>query len=50
MSHFEWVNLTHNSFGLMEGRRRERRNQTIATTLERMIGKAVSSQYARRIY
>lgn len=32
-------NLTHVPFGLMERRRRERRNQTIATALERMTGK-----------
>lgn len=41
VSYFEWVkNLTHIPFGLMERRRRERRNYTIATALERMTGKS----------
>jgi len=40
VGHFEWAkNLTRNPFGLMERRRRERRNRTIAAALEQMTGK-----------
>ncbi len=40
VSYFEWVkNLTHIPFGLMERRRRERRNHAIAEALERMTGR-----------
>jgi len=39
VSYFEWVkNLTHIPFGLMERRRQERRNHTIADALESMTG------------
>lgn len=39
VSYFEWVkNLTHIPFGLMERRRRERRNHAIADALESMTG------------
>ncbi|WP_051252113.1 Glu/Leu/Phe/Val family dehydrogenase [Rhizobium etli] len=41
VSYFEWVkNLTHIPFGLMERRRRERRNHQITQALETMTGKA----------
>ena len=40
VSYFEWVkNLTHIPFGLMERRRSERRNHSIAEALETMTGK-----------
>ncbi|KAJ32851.1 glutamate dehydrogenase [Agrobacterium tumefaciens] len=40
VSYFEWVkNLTHIPFGLMERRRRERRNNQITDALESMTGK-----------
>ncbi len=41
VSYFEWVkNLTHIPFGLMERRRRERRNTQIANALETMMGRS----------
>ena len=40
VSYFEWVkNLTHMPFGLMERRRRERRNLHITNALEAMTGR-----------
>ncbi|MCK1738295.1 Glu/Leu/Phe/Val dehydrogenase [Bradyrhizobium sp. 138] len=42
VSYFEWAkNLTRIPFGLMERRRRERRNRTIAAALEQMTGKEI---------
>ena len=42
VSYFEWVkNLTHIPFGLMEQRRSDRRNTTIADALERMTGQSI---------
>jgi len=39
VSYFEWVkNLTHISFGLMERKRRERKNHSIVDALELMTG------------
>ncbi|ASY61044.1 NAD-specific glutamate dehydrogenase (plasmid) [Sinorhizobium sp. CCBAU 05631] len=46
-SYFEWArNLTHIPFGLMERRRRERRNHTITSALERITGKEFPRRYA----
>jgi len=44
VSYFEWVkNLTHMPFGLMERRRRERRNRNIVGALEHMTEKSFPS-------
>lgn len=45
VSYFEWVkNLTHIPFGLMERRRTDRRNHTIANALERMTGQSIPDE------
>jgi len=50
VSYFEWVkNLTHISFGLMERKRRERKNQTIVNALEFMTGDEVPDSYRREL-
>lgn len=48
VSYFEWVkNLTHIPFGLMERRRRQRRNHVIATTMEEMTGRDIPAEHQK---
>ncbi|MBO9136478.1 Glu/Leu/Phe/Val dehydrogenase [Rhizobium sp. B230/85] len=46
VSYFEWVkNITHIPFGLMERRRRERRNHQITNVLETMTGQSFPADH-----